>query len=237
MRRRAILKMMRDKTNQSQQFFAHKWVQFVSIGPSCDHTLANPLHKARKKRFSAHNLPSISLLLLAPLAACNSPVVEESQEPPPPDSIKASGCGKNGALQTVLFGSLETSIGWSGSEMICENMLRPNNAGVRLRFAGDVAQERLAFIIALPTLQRGETAEELPSNVTTTVEGSGRFFSTPNLDSCWTDVESQTAISDDDDTYVTTGTLYCVTPLGEVNGEATVSIPELTFTTIIEWAQ
>ena len=126
---------------------------------------------------------------------------------------------------------------WPGSEMICENMRRPDGAGVRLRFAGDIAGERLAFIIAIPDIQRGEPAAELPSNVTTIVEGRGRFFSTSDLDSCWTDVDSQTAISSSADAYTISGTLYCVTPLGEVNGDAAVSIPELSFTTVVEWAE
>lgn len=121
--------------------------------------------------------------------------------------------------------------------MICESMQRPDGAGVRLRFAGDVAGERLAFIIAIPDIQPGKTSAELPSNVTATVEGSGRFFSTPDLDSCWTDVDSQTAISNDNGSYTISGTLYCVTPLGEVNGDAAVSIPELSFTTVVEWRE
>lgn len=116
-------------------------------------------------------------------------------------------------------------------------MQRPGGAGIRLRFSGDVAGERLAIIIAIPDMQRGETAVELPSNVTTTVEGSGRFFSTPDLDSCWTDINSQTAISGDNGSYAISGTLYCVTPLGEVNGDAAVSIPELSFTTVVDWEE
>ena len=159
------------------------------------------------------------------------------EQPAPPPSLTDSGCGENGTLQTALFGSVETTVNWSGTEMICESMQRPDGEGVRLRFAGDVAGERLAIIIAVPDMRRGETAVELPSNVTTTVEGSGRFFSTPNLDSCWTDVNSQTAVSDEHGSYVISGALYCVSPLGEVNGDAAVSIPELSFTTVVGWRE
>lgn len=116
-------------------------------------------------------------------------------------------------------------------------MQRPDGAGVRLRFAGDAAGDRLAIIIAIPELQRGETAVELPSNVTAIVEGSGRFFSTPNLDACWTDIDSQAAVSDNDDADTISGTLYCVAPLGEVNGAAAISIPELSFTTVVGWQE
>jgi len=176
-------------------------------------------------------------MFLAPLGACESPDSEKSAEIPLPESAAPSGCGDSGSLETELFGSIETNIRWSGSNMNCENMLRPDNNGVRLRFAGEVAGETLAIIIALPTLQRATATSELPSNVTATVEGSGRFFSTPNLDACWTDIESQVTDAANENIFVVTGTLYCVTPLGEVNGEAAVSIPELAFTTLIEWAE
>ncbi len=121
--------------------------------------------------------------------------------------------------------------------MVCESMRRPNGEGIRVRFSGDVAGERLAIIIAVPDMRHGEEAVEMPSNVTITVEGSGRFFSTPGLESCWTDIGSQATLPDEADSFVISATLYCVAALGEVNGEAAVSIPELTFNTIVDWNQ
>ena len=86
-------------------------------------------------------------------------------------------------------------------------------------------------------MRRGKKAVEMPSNVTIIVEGSGRFFSTPGLDSCWTDIDMQSTLPGEPDSFAMTATLYCVTPLGEINGGATVSIPELTFSTIVRWGQ
>ncbi len=183
-------------------------------------------------------MPAVGLLFLGSLAACEPPVAEEIEAPQTPKaSPKISGCGENGALDTALFGSLETSVNWSGSDLICENMLRPDSQGVRLRFTGDVEDGRLALIIALPDLKRGTAGKELPSKVTITVEGSGRFFSTPNFDSCWTDIASPVPSTGSDGISPISGTLYCVAALGEVNGNAAVSIPELTFSTIVEWDQ
>jgi hypothetical protein len=190
------------------------------------------LHQPDKTPHSAQKLSLLGLLLFSALGACEPAAVEL---PAPPTALVGSGCGENAALQTALFGSLETTVSWSGSEMTCESMLRPDGQGTRLRFAGDVTGERLTIIIAVPSLVSGGPAAGLPSNVTITVEGSGRFFSTPNLDSCWTDVISQTAVSGDDDSYDLSGTLYCVSPLGEVNGDTAVSVPELSFTTIVNW--
>jgi len=190
------------------------------------------LHQPEKKPDSAQKLPVLGLLLCSALSACEPAAVEQPTQLP---TLVGSGCGVNGALQTALFGSLETTVSWSGSEMICESMLRPDGQGIRLRFMGEVTGERLAIIIAIPDLQAGEPAVGLPSNVTITVEGSGRFFSTPNLDSCWTDVDSPTVVSGEKESHAISGALYCVSPLGEVNGDAAVSIPELSFTTIVSW--
>lgn len=190
---------------------------------------------AQKKSLSAQILPFVGLLFLAPLGACEPARVVDPA--PLPSATKDSGCGDNGSLQAALFGSLETSVSWTGSQMLCENMLRPNNEGVRLRFAGDIDGEKLALIIAIPGLSRGEAGSELPSNITATVEGSGRFFSTPNLDSCWTDVGTQAPVANTADTFELSGTLYCVAPLGEINGDAAVSIPELSFTTLVQWSK
>ena len=190
---------------------------------------------AIKKRLSAQILPFTGLLLFAPLGACEpSPALAPAT---PQAAHQDSGCGENGSLQTALFGSLETSVSWTGSEMLCENMLRPNNDGIRLRFVGDVEGEKLALIIAIPGLSEGEAGAELPSNVTTTVEGSGRFFSTPNLDSCWTDIHSQSPVADATNLSELSGTLFCVAPLGEINSDNAVSIPELTFTTLVRWTR
>jgi uncharacterized protein len=190
------------------------------------------LHRSEKLPVSAQNVPLLGLLLFTALGACEPATVEQFVAPPVPGD---SGCGDNGALQAALFGDLEATVDWPGSEMRCESMQRPDGKGIRMRFTGDVSGERLAIIIAVPDMQAGEKAAELPSNVTVTVEGSGRFYNTPNLDSCWTDVSSQTAVPGARDSYVISGTLYCVSPLGQVNGDAAVSIPELSFSTVVKW--
>jgi len=192
------------------------------------------LQAAQKKPLIAQKFSLIGLLAFGPLVACEPTAVEPPATPP---ASVDTGCGVNGALQTALFGSLQTAVNWSGSEMMCESMQRPDGEGIRLRFAGPVAEQQLAIIIAIPGMRRAQNTVELPSNVTTTVEGSGRFFSTPNLDSCWTDIDSQAAVSGEKDSDSISGTLYCVAPLGEVNGDAAVSIPELSFTTIVEWKE
>ena len=115
-------------------------------------------------------------------------------------------------------------------------MPRPNALGARLRFAGHAAEigQDLAIIIAMPDLERGATGDEMKTNATVILEGSGRFFNTAAGDVCWTDVLRQELISDE--RYAIGGKLYCIGPLIEVNGDASVSIPELEFSGLLDWS-
>jgi hypothetical protein len=233
MRRRAILKRMHGKTNRSHHFSSFFLLYLSSIGPNSDHSEAITLHQPAKNIISAQKLPLLGLMLLGPLGACGAPAEVAVDAPlPPPERT----CGDNGIATASLFGSIETQIRWTAADMACDSMQRPNGEGMRLRFVGDVSGERLAIIIAMPRLRPGDADVEIPSNVTATVEGSGRFFSTPGLDSCWTEVTSQAKLADEGDAYTMEGTLFCVAPLGEVNGDAAVSIPEFSFSTIVNWS-
>ncbi len=222
---------MRGKTNQSQQFFLTIRPFLSSIGPNSDKTNAIPLQQAFQKRLFAQILPVVGLLFLAPLAACEPAAVEA---PPPPPTVEHS-CGEGSGLKASLHGGIKTNLSWSGSDMACESMPRPNNAGIRLRISGEVLGERLAFIIAMPELRPGQHGVESPTNVTVTVEGSGRFFSTPDLDTCWTDVSSQSEIPDAEDEYTLSGALFCIAPLGELNGDAAITIQTFSFSAVTKW--
>jgi len=166
------------------------------------------------------------------LAACKA---EHGSDTAVSAVAAVSACGESGALRTALFGGIEADIQWTTSDMECDSMQRPDGAGLRLRFAGEVSGEVLAIIIAMPALQPDEVGVEIPSNVTATVEGSGRFFSTPNLDACWTEIATQARLAGQADARAIAGTLYCTSPLGEINGDAAITIPTLEFSTIANW--
>ena len=138
-------------------------------------------------------------------------------------------------MRAGLAGALAADIDWSDANLRCESMRRPDDRGVRLRLSGDVRGERLAFIIALPDLAAGETGAGFDGVVTITVEGSARFFSTPNLGACWADIETNTPIDDPDGLHVVAGILDCVGPLGEFNGDAYVDLRVVRFSGIGDW--
>ena len=176
---------------------------------------------------------SVALLFVAAiLVACSDgpePAAEADVEP------VASTCGGEGYLQATLSGALSADLDWPDADLRCESMRRPDDRGVRLRLSGDVRGERLSFIIALPELRAGVTGKGFDSVVTVTVEGSGRFFSTPNLGACWADIETNKPLADPGGMHVVAGVLDCVGPLGEFNGDAYVDLRGLRFSGVGDW--
>lgn len=183
----------------------------------------------------ASRLFPASLALILLLGACE-PAADTEPEPQVPAVASKPSCGRAGRLSTQLYGSIAKEISWAAGELQCDSMMRPDGKGVRLRFTGDAVGSQLAIILALPELQPGITKKELPTVVTLTVEGSGRFFSTPTLQSCWSDISAQEPVGDSENRFDISGTLYCVAPLGEINGDAAISIPTLEFRGIVDWA-
>lgn len=119
-------------------------------------------------------------------------------------------------------------------------MPRPDDAGARIRLSGPVRNDgeakTLTFILGLPDLVAGQTGAELPTNVTLVEEGNGRFFGTPDTSSCWTDVTTHRLIEGSENEYAIGGNLYCVSPLAELNGSASVTFTGLSFTGRLNWA-
>lgn len=176
------------------------------------------------------------MLALCLLGACQPPQATEQVNVAP---IRL--CGDDGQLATELFGALQVELDWQADVLECAGMPRPEGKGARLRFAGPAmhgsANRSLAFILAMPDIKRGESDNELPTNVTMIEEGTGRFFATADTHSCWTDIERHER---DDETnaasYRISGVLYCVAPLAELNGNASVTLTELRFTGRLNWA-
>lgn len=207
-----------------------------TIDFNSDSRQAVTLHSSEKNLRPVTGVKTICLVALGLLGGCQK-APDAPPEPPQPDVAANSGCGSNGGLATELYGSIARPIRWSGSELRCESMSRPQGKGVRLRFTGSAAGNQLSFILALPELEPGRSDAESPTVVTLTVDGSGRFFSTPTLEACWSDITKQDRIADSDDRYDIEGTLYCVSPLGEINGDAAISVPEMAFRGIVDWSK
>ena len=153
-----------------------------------------------------------------------------------PEVASAGLCGEQGYLSTKLFGALASEIEWAAADFECEGMPRPNGAGARLRFAGYVNDDhKIAFIIALPELRRGEIGTEHKRKGTVIEEGVGRFFSTGDNDICWTDIVEFQKFDESDSKFTVAGTLYCVAPLVEINGDSDVTFGDFKFRGQLDW--
>lgn len=174
------------------------------------------------------------IFVAAILVACNDAPQPPAKAGVAPDPV-VSTCGDAGYLSARLAGALKAEVDWPDAALRCESMRRPDDRGVRLRLSGEVRGERLAFIIALPELGAGETGTGFDSVVTITVEGSARFFSTPKLGACWADIETNRPLDGAGESHVVAGTLDCVGPLGEFNGDAYVDLRDLRFSGVGDW--
>ena len=153
-----------------------------------------------------------------------------------PSAPESGGCGERGYLRTEFVGEFAGPVDWSAGDLDCQGMPRPDSQGARLRFARQSGDVSLAIIIALPGLERGAIARELGSNVTVIAEGGGRFFSSSGLGSCWTDVLEQEELGGAAGAYFVAGTLYCIAPLAEVNGDSSVTLRDLEFGGYLDWS-
>lgn len=193
------------------------------------------MHSSRKNTLRPGRAAVVGLASLGLLGACqeaNDPV----DAPAEPEAAAESPCSTDAYLTADLYGSIEREIRWAAEDMQCESMLRPDDRGARLRFTGALAGSKLAIILALPDLQPGLIEAESPTVVTMTVEGSGRFFSTATAESCWSDISANDMLQGSANQYRISGTLYCVAPLGEINGDAAISIPEMSFRGVVDWS-
>jgi hypothetical protein len=216
--------------------FRHYPACFSTIGSNSDKSDGNTLHLIHKNSFSPGFVATL-LMLVGSLAACQEPVPEPGPEPAAEaTSALESTCGNVGSLVGTLSGAINVELNWLDDELRCESMLRPDSGGVRLRFSAEVSGERLAIIMALPALDAGATGDGFDSNVTLTVENSGRFFSTPNLDTCWADIAKNEPLPPRAGTFIVAGSLSCVAPLGEVNGDAFVDVRDLRFSGVAVWS-
>ncbi len=170
------------------------------------------------------------------LSAC-APEESAADDPPaaPPTVVGNGSCHPDAFWRGRLIGAVEASMDWPAKHLSCAGGPRPDGAGARLRFARELDDgEGLAIILALPTLEPGQLGTELPANVTIIVEGEARFFSSQNRDTCWADVEAHATL--DAGSTLVQGRVYCIDPLAEVNGDASVTLDDSIFSGQIDWS-
>ena len=180
-------------------------------------------------------LPLLATALLAGACGTASDPEVEPTPPLPAADDPVTQCVDDGRLSTRLYGAIDGDISWRATDMSCEGMPRPNEAGARLRFSGPnpSGDGTLVFIAGIPALERELAAGELETRLTIIDEGQGRFFSSVDVDICWADIDANEPV--DDDEHLVRGRIYCIAPINEVNGSATVTVADIEFAGRIDW--
>ena len=167
----------------------------------------------------------------------------QSLQPGVPTGIPAGVNGTNenrpctlrpdGFLRGRFFGALNLTADWSGSNLYCDGMQRPDGAGVRLFFArGQPGGERIAVLIGIDGRPEDLVGAERPANVTVIDEQAGRFFSTGGPGRCWASINSVRALPPARDAhagYRIDGLVYCLGALPSVGDRSSLTLSELRF--------
>lgn len=139
-----------------------------------------------------------------------------------------------GSLHARLQGALEAEIDWADGVPQCKGGLRPDGDGVRLIYKGNLPEGPLLVVIGIGPLRAGESARDVPVNLTLVREGTGRFFATQGNDKCAMDEVHQEPAGEPQ-VYRLTGRGYCIQPARAVGGEGAVLMSRFDVTALVDY--
>lgn len=166
----------------------------------------------------------VLLPLLALLAGgCGRADDRAPPDPAPSEAAAAAGpldahealCipAATGALRARLQGAIDAEIDWGPEQRHCLGGVRPQGDGLRLVYKGTIAGDvPLLLVFGLAPLRPGESAHNVPVNLTVVREGTGQFFATQGDDKCALDSVSQGPVPGATRLYRLEGRGYCTQP-------------------------
>jgi hypothetical protein len=141
-----------------------------------------------------------------------------------------------GLLRARLQGAVDAEIDWSAATPQCRGGLRPGGDGVRLLYKGNVAGAGpFLVVIGIGPLRAGQSARNVPVNLTLVREGTGRFFATQGDDKCAMDEVRQEAVAGEAAAYRLTGRGYCTQPARAVGGDGAVLVSRFDVMAIVDY--
>ena len=128
-----------------------------------------------------------------------------------------------GSLLARVKGSIDAEIAWDDDASHCLGGVRPQGEGVRLLYRGSVPEAgSLLVVLGLAGLQPGQSARNVPVNLTIVREGTGQFFATQGGDKCALDTVAQVPLEDDPSRFRLEGRGYCTQPARALDGSGAV---------------
>jgi hypothetical protein len=139
-----------------------------------------------------------------------------------------------GALRARLQGAIEAEIDWGPDAPHCQAGVRPQGDGVRLIYKGSGPDTGpLLLVFGVAPLRPGESARNVPVNLTVVREGAGQFFATQGEDKCALDSVTQAPVPGDAALYRLEGRGYCTQPARAVGGDGSVLVSRFDVVAIV----
>jgi hypothetical protein len=161
--------------------------------------------------------------------------------PPAPEvanSLDAAGAlcvpAADGSLRARLQGAIEAEIDWGAGTAHCLGGVRPQGDGVRLLYKGSLPDGGpLLVVLGLAPLRPGESARNVPVNLTLVREGAGQFYATQGEDKCALDAVTQVPVAGAARLYRLEGRGYCTQPARAVGGDGAVLLSRFDIVAIV----
>jgi hypothetical protein len=130
---------------------------------------------------------------------------------------------ETGSLRARLQGALDVEIDWGADASHCQGGVRPQGDGIRLLYKGyEPATGPLLLVFGAAPLRPGESARNVPVNLTVIREGTGQFFATQGEDKCAFDAVTQTPVDGNPGFFRLEGRGFCTQPARAVGGDGSV---------------
>ena len=140
-------------------------------------------------------------------------------------------------MSAPLQGEIDVEIEWGAGTTHCRGGVRPQGDGVRLLYKGTTdATGPLLIVFGLAPLRPGESARNVPANLTLVREGTGQFYATRGQDKCAFDEVRQTPIEAAPSLYRLVGRGYCTQPARALAGDGAVLVSRFDVVAIVDAA-
>ena len=141
-----------------------------------------------------------------------------------------------GYLRARLQGAIEADLDWGAGVPQCRGGPRPTGDGVRLLYQGQgAAHEPLLVVLGVGPLRAGESARNVPVNLTVIREDTGQFFATQGEDKCAFDELRQEPAPAGEGQYLLTGRGFCMQPARAVGGDGAVLLSRFDVEAIVDF--
>jgi hypothetical protein len=167
-----------------------------------------------------------------PSAAAVTPPAAE----PPASARSLCVPADTGSLQAKLSGAIDAEIEWNArDEPQCRGHVRPTGDGLRLVFRGVLPEAGpLLVLLGAGPLKPGQSARNVPVNLTLVREGSGEFFATQGDDKCTFDELRQSPADGSPTSFLVEGRGFCTQPARAMGGNGAVLVTRFDVTAIVD---